>query len=238
MTKLPYFQFYADDYLSSPGVTTCDLVDEGIYIRLLAYSWKHDGCQLPYDMRYLRRLCKGARAERINAVIDRHFEKIEISVNKYWIRNSRLYTEFCKASGLSSKRSYAAKCKWNKETVNASASRLHMQTGMQNDAIPDSRYQKNHLSKNPPVNPSVHILQKHLKSAFEKKYGSIPVMSYPGIGRQLKVLLEKEKFTEEALKEMIDWFLTSPKASEHPTPAAAISMDTVQRWQIACPEEK
>ena len=93
-------------------------------------------------------------------------------------------------------------------------------------------------TKNPtkPVNPSVHVLQEYLKSAFNKKFGSDPVMSYAAIGKQLKVLLEKEKFTEGALKEMIDWFMTSSKAQEHPTPAAAISTDTVQRWQVACPE--
>jgi len=139
--KLPYFQFYADDYLSSPGVTTCDLVDEGIYIRLLAYSWKHQGCQLPHDMKYLRKLCKSAMAARISAVIERHFEIFEVSPGFEVIRNSRLYTEFCKACGIGSARSQAAKCRWNKEKQDASASVLHMQTGMQNDAIPDVRYQ-------------------------------------------------------------------------------------------------
>ena len=139
--KLPYFQFYADDYLSSPGVTTCDLVDEGIYIRLLAYSWKHQGCQLPYDMKYLRRLCKGARAERIAAVIERHFEVLEVSKDIVVIRNSRLYTEFCKAMEIGSKRSQVSKSRWDKEKQDAIASDLHMQTGMQNDAIPDIRYQ-------------------------------------------------------------------------------------------------
>jgi hypothetical protein len=89
-----------------------------------------------------------------------------------------------------------------------------------------------------PVNPSVHILQEHLKSAFEKKFGVPPVMNYPAIGKQIKILLERDRFTEYALKEMVDWFLESPKSKEHPTPTAALSADTVQRWQIACPEEK
>lgn len=88
-----------------------------------------------------------------------------------------------------------------------------------------------------PSNPSIRIIQDYLKTSFEKKYGSPPVMNYPAIGKQLKYLLETEKFTEEALKELIDWFLISPKAKDHPTPAAAISADTVQRWQVACPEK-
>lgn len=159
MPKLPYFQFYPDDYLSSPGVTTCDLIDEGIYVRLLAYSWKHDGCQLPYDMKYLRRLCKGARSERIESVINRHFEKVETIPGKFFIRNFRIYTEFSKACGVSGKRSYAANVRWNKETGDATALQVDMQKGMQNDAIPDIRYQI-------PEEPKI-IVDKPIRKTFE-----------------------------------------------------------------------
>ena len=88
------------------------------------------------------------------------------------------------------------------------------------------------------ANPSVRVLQEYLVSAFEKRYGVSPVMNYAAIGKQLLVLLDRERFTEDAIRELIDWFLTSPKAGDHPTPAAAISVDTVQRWQIANPEVK
>lgn len=137
MTKKPYFPFYPDDYLSSPGVTACALEDEGIYIRLLSYSWKHEGCQLPDDMTYLRRLCKGARTARIQSVLNRHFERFEIVSGEFWWRNARLYVEFCKAHGISLTRSEVAKSMWNKRKQDANALQKHMQGQMQNDHIPE-----------------------------------------------------------------------------------------------------
>ena len=83
-------------------------------------------------------------------------------------------------------------------------------------------------------NPEVRIIQVYLIGAFEKKYGFPPEINYAAVGKRLKELLKK--YNVDALKEMIDWFLTSPKSAEHPTPAAALSTDTVQRWQVACPE--
>jgi uncharacterized protein YdaU (DUF1376 family) len=142
MSRTPYFQFYPDDYLSSPGVTTCDLADEGVYIRLLSYSWKHDGCQLPDDMQYLKRLCKGVREERLRRVLSQFFVRIELETSKFYWRNLRLFTEFCKANGVSIKRSEAAKLRWDKEKQYAIAVNVHMQKGMQNDAIPEARSQK------------------------------------------------------------------------------------------------
>jgi len=37
--RLPYFPFYADDYLNDHGVMAMDADAEGCYIRLLARSW-------------------------------------------------------------------------------------------------------------------------------------------------------------------------------------------------------
>jgi len=141
MGKIPYFHFYPDDYLSSPGVTTCDLEDEGIYLRLLSYSWKHDGCQLPDDILYLKRLCKGVREKRLRKVLSKFFVRIELEKSEFYWRNLRLFTEFCKVHGVSLKRSEAAKVRWDKEKQDAIALKVHMQTDMQNDAIPDTRSQ-------------------------------------------------------------------------------------------------
>lgn len=39
----PAFQFYANDWLSSPRIMVMTLAEEGAYIRLLAYDWANDG---------------------------------------------------------------------------------------------------------------------------------------------------------------------------------------------------
>jgi uncharacterized protein YdaU (DUF1376 family) len=232
---IPYFPFYPSDWLSSPRVTTSDYEDRGLYIHLLCQTWGHPGCQLPDNQVYLMRLCPGARWKRISRVLETFFTKVQLNTD-FWWRNDRLTVEFHKALEKHSKAKVSANHRWNKENGDAVAMRTDMPTQCERNAN-QNQNQKNHIRKpSKPANPSIRVLQEYLKSAFEKKYGSAPVMSYPAIGKQLKVLLEKEKFTEGALKDAIDWFLTSPKAGDHPTPAAAISTDTIQRWQVACPE--
>ena len=246
MNKKPYFPFYPDDYLSSPGVTVCDIEDEGIYIRLLCYAWKHDGCQLPDDMDYIRRLCKGARTTRILSVLQRHFERFEVVSGEFWWRNSRLYVEFCKAHGVSIIRSAVAKSMWNKRKQDAIALQGHMQKGMQNDAIPEPEPKPKDMScaqnapdslpvkvkkKTAPPNPDVAIVCKYLIEAFTKKQGNPPVVDFGAVNRQVKKLLEVDKFTSDDLCNLVDWFLLSPKFLEHPTPRVAVSNDTAQRWK-------
>lgn len=43
MTKSPAFQFYPNDWLSSPKIATMTPAEEGAYIRLLCYDWANDG---------------------------------------------------------------------------------------------------------------------------------------------------------------------------------------------------
>jgi len=95
--KLPHYPWYPDDYLSSPWVMTCDLADEGIYRRLLDQQWKHPGCQIQNDPAYIRKLCKGAKWIKIEAVLKANFELIEVQKDVFFWRNSRIYSEFCKA---------------------------------------------------------------------------------------------------------------------------------------------
>lgn len=73
---LPYFPFYARDWLSSGRIVGgMDLEHEGAYIRLLARMWDQapsvGGCWLPDDNQWLARACgvKPARWARIRAVL-------------------------------------------------------------------------------------------------------------------------------------------------------------------------
>jgi hypothetical protein len=127
--RLPHYPWYPDDYLSSPWVMACELIDEAIYRRLLDYQWKHPGCQLPDDMTYLRKLCKGARSARIEGVLKQNFTRFEVEKGKFYWRNERVYVEFCKVLRLSEDQSSKAKLRWNKEKKNAAAMQRQCRPG-------------------------------------------------------------------------------------------------------------
>jgi uncharacterized protein YdaU (DUF1376 family) len=234
MAKIPYFPFYPDDWLSSSRIDTMTADQERGYFRLLCRSWGMPGCTLPDDNGHLSRWSLLSDANALRTVMRTFFERTE----KGW-RNPKLYGLWMKAQEKHTKAVKSANSLWKKKKGLCEGISERNANAEQTQSVGNANQnqnQKKHMSK-PPANPSVRVLLEHLKSAFEKKTGSPPVMSYPGISKQLKILLEQEKFTEDALKEMVDWYLTSPKFKDHPTPAAAISADTVQRWQVACPED-
>ena len=235
MGRLPYFHFYPDDYLSSPGVTTCDLIDEGIYLRLLSYSWKHDGCQLPDDIDYLKRLCKGVREKRLRKVLSQFFVRIEVEKGKFFFRNLRLFTEFCKTCGVSIKRSEAAKLRWDKEKQCAIAVNLHMQTGMQNDAIPEARShkpdtRKHSPSKKPAGDPRVKEIIDYFFTECEKQQGFKPSINGGQDGKLAKAALKVMDLEE--IKSCIDYFILSEKAEKVGlTLAIALSSHTLNTFR-------
>lgn len=53
MGRPPAFQFYPNDWLSSPTILLMTPAQEGAYIRLLCYCWSDKDCSLPDDDRQL-----------------------------------------------------------------------------------------------------------------------------------------------------------------------------------------
>jgi uncharacterized protein YdaU (DUF1376 family) len=192
------------------------LIDEGIYLRLLSYSWKHEGCQLPDDIAYLKRLCKGVREKRLRSVLAKFFVRIEVEKGEFYFRNLRLFTEFCKTCGVSIKRSEAAKLRWDKEKHCAIAVNLHMQTGMQNDAIPEAIYQKPYTRKplpgKKPGDPRVKEIIDYFFTECEKKHGFKPSINGGQDGTLTKAALKI--MTVEEIKGCIDYFIVSEKAEK------------------------
>lgn len=159
MARMPYMPFYPDDYLSSPDVSTWDLVNEAIYIRLLLFQWKHPGCQLPNNIQYLRRLCKNQASEaRIKEVLDKKFDLVDPcgkpvdnllttcgeqeDKEMFW-RNSRLYFEFNRslnksqtASDSANARHVADKAKLLERHKTAHTNASEMQLRNTCDAVP------------------------------------------------------------------------------------------------------
>ena len=74
MSKNPAFQFYPGDYLSSQRVSLMTLEEEGAYIRLLCYCWKHG--HIPSDPIQLAHLIgKGATVKLATKVSKMFLDK-------------------------------------------------------------------------------------------------------------------------------------------------------------------
>lgn len=73
MKPSPAFQFYPNDWLSSPRIATMSPAQEGAYIRLLCYDWTNNG--IPGDeatLRQLSRLPDGLAIEPVLSCFGNH----------------------------------------------------------------------------------------------------------------------------------------------------------------------
>ena len=60
MGKSPAFQFYPNDWLSSPRITMMSPAEEGAYIRLLCYDWQMMVYRMMiHNLRHYQDLAKG-----------------------------------------------------------------------------------------------------------------------------------------------------------------------------------
>ena len=120
--KIPYFPFYPDDWLSSPKVLKMNDAQRGVYINLLALSWKFPGGALPKDEETLRRLCPRSKWSNIQHVISECFQELGPNdgpnANEV-VANMRLRSELTKAIGLHEKMRRNANIRWDKEKHNA-----------------------------------------------------------------------------------------------------------------------
>lgn len=58
MNRSPAFQFYVNDWLSSPKISMMTPMEEGAYIRLLAYAWADPDVSIPDDDTALAQLSR------------------------------------------------------------------------------------------------------------------------------------------------------------------------------------
>jgi len=64
-SSLPFFPFYAADWIGSTRVQLMSAAEEGTFIRLLAFAWRNEG--LPENAEQIRRLTK-LDADEFNAM--------------------------------------------------------------------------------------------------------------------------------------------------------------------------
>lgn len=76
---------------------------------------------------------------------------------------------------------------------------------------------------------AVRTLTKHFYDTYEKRLGSKPAIGGSG-GNLLKQRLKE--YGESKVRFLIDFFISHPKAREHPSLSAALSAHTVALWEI------
>ena len=111
MNKPPAFQFYAKDWLTSETVLSMSERDEGLFIRLLAYSWNSsDPGTLPLPLRLTARLT-GKPLLRLRSFLDTNpmaFREVDGR-----LINDKLYSIWLGYKELSEKRRLASLSKNN-----------------------------------------------------------------------------------------------------------------------------
>ena len=107
MPKLPWFKFFAADWLSDEKVTTMTMAERGQYITLLCYHWIHGS--LPFDGKDLAKLIRCQVSSKVRGCFE--FDGGGRLLNK------KLSTIATQADKTSERRSNAGKhgasARWN-----------------------------------------------------------------------------------------------------------------------------
>lgn len=102
---------------------------------------------MPDDIPYLRRLCKGVREDRLKRVLTEFFVRFEGDLGKFFWRNLRLYTEFCRALNRSIDASNSANYRWNKENGYATAMPMQCEGSTEKASERIANQNQNHIHK-------------------------------------------------------------------------------------------
>lgn len=256
MTKIPYFPFYTDDWIASQKRHSFSYAEQGIYVLLLAHSWNFpDGC-IPANKKIILKLCPDAGWKSIKKVLHNCF-----IIDDKGYHNAKIKVLKDRAKDRHKAAINNANLRWNKKKADATAyakvlpESIANQNQNQNQIKEESKESKD-MSESPKngdltigepktlkpprkkkaSNPKVKIVMDYACQAFQEKFGVPPVVNYGAVGKLIKKLLETDKFTADALLEEVNWYLTTEKAQEHPTLSVCFNADTMQRWQISCPE--
>jgi len=143
-SRLPYFPFYADDFLV--GTMAMDAEERGIYITLLCLQFAN-GNRIRLPLAKLSQLCDTTDG-KVMTVLEMKFEE----TSDGWV-NRRLEEEYCKASEKQEKRAKAGKkgadARWEdgKRIADANGKRNGNRNGKRNaDANGNQNQNQNQIS--------------------------------------------------------------------------------------------
>lgn len=121
MNRAPAFQFYPDDWLSSPKISTMTPAEEGAYIRLLSYSWNDPDCTIPDDdtsLAMLSRLGEGwlnGSGNKLRACFVQHSKKTGRLFNVRLMKERKKQEDWRKKSQQGGKRSAESRASRSKD---------------------------------------------------------------------------------------------------------------------------
>ena len=133
MNRAPAFQFYPNDWLSSPTIALMSPAEEGAYIRLLSYAWADPDCSLPDDdaaLSQLSRLGEGwfnGGSTTIRKCFKEHPEKSGRLVNIRLLEERKkqdAWREKSRIGGLQSGKSRTLSGKGGSTTLEPEGSRM------------------------------------------------------------------------------------------------------------------
>ena len=133
MNRAPAFQFYPNDWLSSPTIALMSPAEEGAYIRLLSYAWADPDCSLPDDdtaLAQLSRLGEGwfnGGSTNIRKCFMPHHEKSNRLVNLRLLeerKKQEAWREKSRIGGLQSGKSRTLSVKGGSTTLEPEGSRM------------------------------------------------------------------------------------------------------------------
>ncbi len=133
MNRAPAFQFYPNDWLSSPTIALMSPAEEGAYIRLLSYAWADPDCSLPDDdtvLSQLSRLGEGwfnGASTTIRKCFKLHPEKSGRLVNSRLLEERKkqdAWREKSRIGGLQSGKSRTLSGKGGSRVVEPEGSRM------------------------------------------------------------------------------------------------------------------
>lgn len=112
MSGMPWFQFYASDWLA--GTRGLSAVETGIFITLIASMYDR-GSPLPNDQERLARLC-GATAKQFKPAMQRLVDEGKVIITEDGVWNARVDEQIRFRATKSDKAKLSAESRWSEKT--------------------------------------------------------------------------------------------------------------------------
>ncbi|MGL5937064.1 MAG: hypothetical protein ACRCZI_15745 [Cetobacterium sp.] len=144
MSRIPFFHFYPNDFLSSSKVTLMSNEERGGYILLLCHEWNDPTCTLPDHDDTIRKLSE----------LTGNLELVKscFLVKRGRLLNERLYSEWKKVKEKSVLAKKSADARWH-----ANAMRTHMPTQCSSDVRSQKSDSDKKEEKSKPVRATVMV---------------------------------------------------------------------------------
>lgn len=220
--KSPAFQFYPNDWLSSPNIMLMTPAEEGAYIRLLSIEWNSLDCSLPDDDAILSQLSRlgegwfGVSSEKIRKCFAKRDGKL---FNERLMKERKKQSEWLKKSSEAGKKSWQVRKKTGQMTGKgwAKVGSEMVQTKTEpkpnsSSSISSSSSKKETTPYNPPKGDNGFEM---FWKEYPKRIGKKAALN--AWGKNSKPPIEQIIEALKKQKSSLDWIKEGGKYIPHPT---------------------